>query len=101
MSFKFDEKYVEFLKTHCRADFTSALDEYLDWIEGGVLCGCEHGCNETSLENTVKLLMLIRALRSGASQSDLDSLATKDALGLIGELHTQKVEEEKKRALKD
>lgn len=82
---KFDQKYIDFLKEHSEEfakegypPFTTVFDAYLAWSEGNVSCGCDHGCNQSSLENTSKLLALLRAQKEGKPQEKLDELALED-----------------------
>jgi hypothetical protein len=82
---KFDQKYIDFLKANSEEfakegfdPFTTIFASYIDWAEGNVSCGCDHGCNQASLENTSKLIALIRAQKDGASPEKLDELALED-----------------------
>lgn len=93
---KFDQKYLDFLENnkdylekegHCMPKTT--LDAYLDWSEGNMLCGCDHGCNQTTVENGPKLLAILRSQMSGASQETLDFMALKSPGEFQQEMHEE------------
>lgn len=82
---KFDQKYIDSLKERSEElkkmgynGFTTITDAYLDWCEGHAHCGCDHGCNQFTIENAFKMAALARAAIAGKSQDELDALALKD-----------------------
>lgn len=96
MSFKFDEKYIEMLKTHHDEivkegfpGYSTALNAFIEWMEGSVLCGCDYGCNSTSLENTAKLLALLKGAQLGYSDQTLEQMSLRDPLTFQTDLYAE------------
>ena len=95
MSFKFDQSYLDSLEKH-REEFEkegcelpkSPLEAYIEWINGNMLCGCDHGCNSTTLENGPKMLAIIKELKNGSTLESLDRTVMIAPETFAQEMHT-------------
>lgn len=107
MSFNFDHEYWKALERY-RDDFVkqghsipaTPFAGFLDWIEGMVLCDCDHGCRDTAADNVAKLVSLTRAVTNGTTSAELDAMAFKDPDDFTREIHEQVWKEAKGRAEK-
>lgn len=59
---RLDHKYWEFARK--QPDFKGEFEDWIEYWEGCVLCGCDHGCNQFVLENAAKASALIKAART-------------------------------------
>lgn len=57
--------------------------DFLDCLEGCIICRCDHGCNQWVIENSAKTLHLMKAQQEGVSTEKLDEICQKHAKEFI------------------
>lgn len=52
-----------------------SFENWKEFYEGCLMCGCDHGCNEWIFENRSKIAILFRILSKPNSNTSLDKMA--------------------------